>query len=66
MASQQGRKELGDRGVSLFHPPTPSCQDSSVTEGYVEGRRVTENAAWERARLGAGRAGEKGDIFSIR
>ena len=30
MASQQGRKELGDRGVPL---------------GYVAGRRATENAA---------------------
>ena len=53
MASQQGRRELGDRSVFLFHPPTPSCQDSSITEGYVAGRRTTENDAWERARLGA-------------
>jgi len=45
MASQQGRRELGDRNVFLLHPPTPSCQDSSVTGGYVVGRRATENDA---------------------
>jgi len=52
MTSQQGRREIGDRSGFLFHLPTPSCQDSSVTEGYVAGRRATENDAWERARLG--------------
>jgi hypothetical protein len=30
---QQDRRELGDRSVFLLHPPTPSCQDSSVTGG---------------------------------
>ncbi len=35
------------------HPPTPSCQDSSVTSGYVARRRATENDAWEKARIGA-------------
>jgi len=29
----QGRRELSDRSVFLFHPPTPSCQDNSITEG---------------------------------
>jgi len=50
---QQGRREPGDRSVFLFHPPTPSCQDSSITEGYVAGRRATENDAQGKARLGA-------------
>jgi hypothetical protein len=45
MASQQGRRELGDRSVFFFHPPTPSCQDSSITGGYVAGRRATEKDA---------------------
>ena len=53
MTSQQGRRELGDRSVFLFHPPTPSCQGSSITGGYVAGRRATENDAREKARLGA-------------
>ena len=63
---QQGRREFGDCSVILFHPPTPSCQDSSVTVRYVAGRRATENDAWEKARPGApGRAGEKSGFFSI-
>jgi len=37
MTSQQGRRELGDRSVLLFHPPTPSCQDSSITGGTLQG-----------------------------
>ena len=53
MTSQQGRRELGDRSLFLFHQPTPSCQDSSITEGYIAGRRATENDAREKSRLGA-------------
>jgi hypothetical protein len=65
-ALQQGRRELGDRSIFLFHPPTPSCQDSSITGGYVEPlneartmhgkRRVSARRGW---------AGEKIDFFSI-
>ena len=34
----------------VYHPPAPSCQDSSFTGGYVARRWTTENEAWDKAR----------------
>ena len=50
----------------LFHPPTPSCQDSSITGGYVEPLNDARTLHGKR-RVSArrGRAGEKSDFFSI-
>ena len=38
-------KAAGSEATEAYasHPPTPSCQDSSFTGGYVERRRTTEN-----------------------
>jgi hypothetical protein len=43
MASQQGRRELGDRSVFLFHPTHPELPGQLHHRGYVAGRRATEN-----------------------
>ena len=62
-ARPQGARRLKR---TSFHPPTPSCRDSSITGGYVAGRRATENDARGIARSARrGWAGEKGVIFSI-
>jgi len=66
MASQQGRREPGDRSVFLFHPPTPSCQDSSITGGTLQGDgRLRTPPGEKRVSARRGRAGEKSDFFSI-
>ena len=66
MTSQQGRRELGNRSVILFHPPTLSCQDSSATGGTLQGdERLITTLEEERVLARRGRAGEKKVIFSI-
>jgi hypothetical protein len=66
MASPQGRRELGDRSVFLFHPPTPSCQDSSITGGTLQGDgRLRTTPGEKRVSARRGRAGEKSDFFNI-
>ena len=64
--SQAGRRELGDRSIFLFHPPTPSCRDRSITGGTLQGDvrlRTLHGKGRVSARLGW--AGEKSDFFSI-
>ena len=66
MTTQQGRRELGNRSVILFHPPTPSCQDSSVTGRTLQGdERLRTTLEEERVSARRGRVGEKKVIFSI-
>ena len=53
MASQQGRRELGDRSV-FFPPAHPELPRQLYHRGgYVAGRRATENDARGKVRLGA-------------
>ena len=62
-AIQQGRRELGDRSVFL---PPPSCQDSSITGGMLQGDgRLRATPGKRRVSARRGRAGEKNDFFSI-
>jgi hypothetical protein len=62
----QGRREFGDRGVFFFHPPTPSCRDSSITGGTLQGdERLRTTLGEKRVSARRGRAGEKRDFFSI-
>jgi hypothetical protein len=66
MASQLGRRERGDCSVFLFHPPTPSCQDSSITGGTLQGDgRLRTTLEEKRVSARRGRAGENEVIFSI-
>ena len=49
-----------------FPPPTPSCQDSSITGGTLQGDgRLRATPGKRRVSARRGRAGEKSDFFSI-
>ena len=64
MTAQQGRRELGNPSVFLFHPPTPSCQDSSITGGTLQGdARLRTTLEETRVSARRGWAGEKVVIF---
>ena len=51
LASSQRRLKLSSSKAAgsseteayRFHPPAPSCRDSSITGGYIARRRTTEN-----------------------
>jgi len=52
-AVRQGRSRRKHRRRTDSHPPSPSCQDSSVSVWLRWGRFRDENPAWCKARLGA-------------